>query len=499
MNPLLILSVLVGYFLLLITISYFTSKKATNEAFFIGNKQSPWYVVAFGMIGASLSGVTFISIPGEVGNSHWTYFQLVLGYLLGYWVIAQVLLPLYYRLNLITIYTYLKDRFGTTSYKTGSIFFIISRVIGASFRMFLVCNVLYIFLFSHIGINFPTTVILSILLIWLYTFRAGIKTIVWTDTLQTTFMILSMVTVTIVICNELNWDFSMMMSEVSKSSYSQIFEWNWASPNNFFKQFFSGAFIAIVMTGLDQDMMQKNLSCRTLKDSQKNVLSLSWILIPVNLLFLGVGTLFYIYINTKGIAFNDANSFMITASGYKNTDDLFPLLAFNYFPTIAAIAFLLGIVAAAFSSADSALTALTTTFCIDIIEVDQTKEKRAKRTRIIIHILFSVLMLCVIMLFKSFNDSSVIKAVFTFAGYTYGPLLGIFAFGLITKRQVIDKLVIYIAVFAPIACYVISTLSLRYFGYKFGYELLMINGLIVFVLLWITSLFVKSKPNGVEY
>lgn len=495
MTPTLILCVLIGYFSLLIIISHFTSRKATNTTFFTGNKQSPWYIVAFGMIGASLSGVTFISIPGEVGNTHWTYFQLVLGYLLGYWVIAKVLLPIYYKMNLVTIYTYLDSRFGPISYKTGSIFFILSRIIGASFRMFLVCNVLYIFLFSHLGVSFPITVVISIALIWLYTFRAGIKTIVWTDTLQTTFMLLAMITVVIVICKELDWSFTTMVSQVSNSEYSQMFEWSWHSPNNFFKQFFSGAFIAIVMTGLDQDMMQKNLSCRTLKDSQKNVLSLSWILLPVNLLFLAVGALFYIYINIKGITFSDPTSFMMIGNSYKNTDDLFPLLSFHYFPIMAGLAFLLGIIAAAFSSADSALTALTTSFCIDILKIDQTKEKKSKRTRIITHIGFSILMLSVILLFRRFNDSSVVAAVFTFAGYTYGPLLGMFAFGLLTKRQVIDKLVIYIAIFAPIACYIISLLSKHYLNYQFGYELLMINGLIVFTLLWVTSIVRKKRDT----
>ncbi|MFT7018867.1 MAG: Na+/proline symporter, partial [Cyclobacteriaceae bacterium] len=355
MGPGLVASIIGGYFLLLLGISYLTSKKNSNDAFFTGDRSSPWYLVAFGMIGASLSGVTFISVPGEVGNSYWYYFQIVLGYLAGYMVIAKLLLPLYYKLQLVSIYTYLERRLGTISYKTGAFFFLLSRVIGASFRLFLVSGVLQIAFFEPMGLPFWIAVLTAIVLIWLYTYRGGIKTIVWTDTLQTAFMLLSVVVSIYFIKDELAWSWMDVSKNVLDDARSQVFNWEWNHPRNFFKQFFAGAFIAIVMTGLDQDMMQKNLTCRTLKDAQKNMYWFSGTLILVNLLFLILGVMLYQFAEIQQLSIPE------------RSDNLFPFLAVNHFSTIGGVVFLLGITAAAYSSADSALTALTTSFCIDFL------------------------------------------------------------------------------------------------------------------------------------
>ncbi len=478
MNPITIVIIIAAYFLLLLSISYFTARNADNATFFTGNKQSPWYLVAFGMIGASLSGVTFISIPGEVGNTAFSYFQLVLGYLLGYFIIANVLMPLYYRLKLISIYTYLEKRFGFWSYKTGSIFFLISQTFGASFRLFLVALVLQIGFFDAYGIPFAVTVMVTILLIWVYTFRAGIKTIVWTDTLQTFFMLLAVCISIYIISDELNISFDNIIQTVREHPYSNTFVWDWQSKQFFFKQFFSGAAIAIVMTGLDQNMMQKNLTCRSLKDAKKNMYWFSIILVPVNLLFLGLGVLLYIFAAEKGISLptDPETGFLV------NTDKLYPTLALNKFSVFAGIVFLLGIIAAAFSSADSALTALTTSFCVDFLNFDKKAEAVKRKTRLKVHIGFSVLMLLVVLSFKAINDESVITAVFKVAGYTYGPLLGLFCFGLFTKYKVKDSLVPVIAVLSPILCYIINKYSEVLFGgYKFGFELLILNGIITFI------------------
>ncbi|MBW8050112.1 MAG: sodium:solute symporter [Cytophagales bacterium] len=465
MSPVLVISILAGYFGLLVFISWLTGRKADTAAFFIANRQSPWYLVAFGMIGASLSGVTFISIPGWVGTSGFSYFQMVLGYLLGYLVIGTILMPLYYRLNLISIYAYLEQRFGFWSYKTGAFFFLLSRTIGASFRLFLVAGVLQLALFDRWGIPFWVSVMVTILLIWIYTFRGGIKTIVWTDTLQTLFMLLAVVITIRLISNELNLSFETLVTTIKESQYSQVFFWDFKDSRFFIKQFFAGAFIAIVMTGLDQDMMQKNLSCRNLKDAQKNMFWFSIILVFVNGLFLCLGALLFIYSNSKGIALP------------LNTDDLYPILALDHFSTFAGIIFLLGITAAAYSSADSALTALTTSFCVDFLNDENIKRK----TRYKVHIAFSVILFLMILIFKVINDENVISALFKAAGYTYGPLLGLYAFGLLTKWKTNDRAVPFVCLISPVICYILNVNSESWFGgYKFGFELLILNGVITF-------------------
>ncbi len=477
MSPLLVFSVITAYFALLVFISWLTGKKSDTSSFFTANKQSPWYLVAFGMIGASLSGVTFISVPGWVAESKFYYFQMVLGYLAGYFVIATVLMPVYYKLNLVSIYTYLEKRFGTHSYKTGSAFFLLSRIIGASFRLFLVAGVLQIGFFNAFNIPFYITVAVTISLIWVYTFRAGIKTIVWTDTLQTLFMLAAVIITVFIIGKNLNLDFNGIISVIKNSEYSKMFNTEWKSESNFFKQFIAGAFIAIVMTGLDQDMMQKNLTCKNLKDAKKNMFWFSITLIPVNLIFLSLGVLLYFYAERSGIQIPD------------KPDDLFPLLALNHLSVFAGIVFLLGITAAAFSSADSALTALTTAFSIDFLKLNiNNPDKKAEKTKRLVHIGFSFLIFGVILLFSSLNDESVVSAVFKVAGYTYGPILGLFAFGLMTKRKVKDKIVPFIAVISPVLIYFINMYSEKlFFGYKFGFELLLVNGFLMFIGLFIFS------------
>jgi len=474
MHPGLVLGIIGGYFGLLILISSLTSGKGDSKAFFTGNRQSPWYLVAFGMIGASLSGVTFISVPGSVGATNFTYMQLVLGYLLGYFIIAKVLLPLYYKYNLISIYQYLETRYGYWSYKTGAFFFLISQIIGASFRLFLVAGVLQIAFFDSFNIPFEVSVLITITLIWVYTFKGGIKTIIWTDTLQTFFMLAAVVITIVLISKELDFNTGAMLNAITKSTHSTMFDWDWQSKTNFFKQFFSGAFIAIVMTGLDQNMMQKNLTVKTLKDAQKNMYWFSTILVFVNLIFLGLGVLLFIYAQQKGIAIPE------------RSDDLYALLALNHLGLLAGVTFLLGITAAAYSSADSALTALTTSFSVDFLGMDADHDN--KRQRSLTHLGFSFILFLVIVVFKAVNDQSVISAVFTVAGYTYGPLLGLFSFGLFTTRKTVDKYVPFIAVLSPIISYLLSSYSeVLLNGYKFGFELLMVNGLITFIGLWIFS------------
>ncbi len=477
MSPQLILLVFLSYTALLFVVSFITSRKANNQSFFVGNKKSPWFVVAYGMIGASLSGVTFISVPGWVGESQFSYMMVVLGYVVGYYTIAYVLLPMYYKLKLTSIYSYLNTRFGFWSYKTGSFYFLLSRIIGASFRMFLVVNVLQIFVFDAWNIPFAFTISLFIVLIWLYTFKGGIKTIVWTDTLQTTFMLFSVVISIYLIMKALNIDFGTLTTMVTDGGYSKMIFTDWHSKLFFGKQFVSGAFIAIVMTGLDQDMMQKNLSCRTLKDSQKNVITLGWILIPVNLVFLFLGASLYIFVNSSGIAIPEL------------TDNLFPTIAVKYLGTFAGITFIIGLIAAAYSSADSALTALTTSFSVDFLGIEQKKdvsEKQKIRTRTIVHLGISLTVLFTVILFRQINDQAVIEKLFTIAGYTYGPLLGMFSFGLFTNYKVKDRLVPFIAILSPAVCYLISTNSVSLFnGYKFGFELLLVNGFLTFILLFL--------------
>ncbi|WP_188465219.1 sodium:solute symporter family transporter [Marivirga lumbricoides] len=479
MNPILVITVISLYFILLMVISHLTSKSADNLTFFTANKQSPWYLVAFGMIGASLSGVTFISVPGEVGNTAFSYFQVVLGYLVGYFVIAAVLLPLYYRLNLISIYTYLEQRFGTRSYKTGAFFFLLSRIVGSAFRLFLVAGVLQIAIFDAFKWPFSITVAVTIALIWLYTFRGGIKTIVWTDTLQTLFMISAVVISIYLMKDGLDMSWTSLSEKVSNSGYSKIFVWDWQSGKNFFKQFVSGAFIAIVMTGLDQDMMQKNLTCRTLKDAQKNMFWFCIVLVIVNFLFLSMGALLYVY----------AEQMQITLP--QKSDDLYPMLALQHFPAVAGVVFLLGIVAAAYSSADSALTALTTSFCVDFLGLGKEEKPISKKLRIRVHLGFSVILFAVILIFKAINDDSVITAVFTAAGYTYGPILGLFTFGLITKYSLKDKYVPIVCLLSPVLSYIININSEAWLnGYKFGFEILVVNGLLTFI-----GLFLLKEKN----
>jgi solute:Na+ symporter, SSS family len=476
MSEITVFSIIVAYFIVLLSISYFTGRKAGNIGFFLGNRKSPWYVVAFGMIGASLSGVTFISVPGWVGSSQFAYMQMVLGYLLGYLVIANVLMPMYYKLQLTSIYTYLDQRFGLTSYKTGAVFFLISRTIGASFRLFLVANVLQITIFEAWGIPFFATVVMTILLIWLYTFKGGIKTIIWTDSLQTLFMLLAVGFSIYYISNGLDLNLSGVVKTVKESAFSRIWFFDdWKDSRFFLKQFLSGAFITIVMTGLDQDMMQKNLSCKNIKEAKKNMYWFSIILVPVNLLFLSLGALLFVYANKMGISLPN------------QTDDLFPIIATQgYLVPAIGIFFILGLIAAAYSSADSALTALTTSFTVDILDTKNLSEEKLKQTRIRVHILFSALLVVVIMIFRAINDENVISALFKVAGYTYGPLLGLYSFGLFTKFNIKDKFVPIISVVAPIFTYIINANSEQWlFGYKFGFEILILNGFITFIGLWL--------------
>ena len=470
MSSLSIILLIAAYFVVLILISYFTGKEDSNAAFFKANKSAPWYVVAFGMIGASLSGVTFISVPGWIEASNFSYMQVVLGYTLGYLVIGTVLLPLYYKLNLTSIYTYLGERFGDYSYKTGASFFLISRVVGASFRLFLVANVLQIILFDDLGVQFWQTVTITVLLIWLYTFKSGIKTIVWTDTLQTLFMLIAVGVTIYFVSDQLGLTGGNVLSYVLDNDLSKTFFFDDIKSSDYFwKQFLSGAFIAIVMTGLDQDMMQKNLTCKSLKDAQKNMFWFTIVLVIVNFIFLSLGLLLTMYAKEHGI---DAHK-----------DDLFPILAKNYLGTGVFIFFLLGLISAAYSSADSALTSLTTSFSIDILDIEKKYDaKKQVSIRKQIHVAVSILLILVIVAFKYLiKDESVISKLFVFAGYTYGPLLGLYAFGLFTKWQVRDKIVPIIAILSPILSYIISVNSLAWFGFEFGFFILILNGCITFL------------------
>ena len=466
MSPAYIISCIILYFLFLSLISWYTGKNDSNESFFLGNRSSPWYVVAFGMIGTSLSGVTFISVPGWVADSQFSYMQMVFGYMLGYAFIAIVLMPLYYRLNLTSIYGYLQKRYGARSYKTGSIFFIISRTIGASFRLYIVARVLHLSVFESWGAPFFVTVLVTILLIWLYTFRGGIKTIIWTDTLQTIFMLSALIISVYLIGKDLGINYTGLVSFVQDSDYSAVFFWE--GELHFFRRFLAGAFIAIAMTGLDQDMMQKNLSCKNINDAQKNMFYFSIILIFVNLMFLSLGVLLYSVAGKYGIIFS-------------KPDDLFPAVALSGVLGVPiAIIFILGLIAAAYSSADSALTSLTTSFCVDILNLENS-DRDSITKRKIVHIIFSVVIMVVIMILNIINDQSIISSIFSVAGYTYGPLLGLYAFGLFTKYRATDRLVPYVAVISPILSYILQ----HYFS--FGFEILIINGLIVYLGLYITK------------
>jgi solute:Na+ symporter, SSS family len=471
MSPLLVLSIIAFYFFLLIAVSWFTGKDQGNAAFFLGNRQSPWYVVAFGMIGATLSGVSFISIPGWVGESRFSYMQMVMGFLIGYYVIANLLMPLYYRLNLTSIYSYLDTRFGKYSYKTGAIFFLVSRLTGAAFRVYLMAGVLQITVFDVWGIPFYATVAITVILIWLYTFRGGINTIIWTDMLQTLFMLVAAGATVWTIAGEMGFGPGDLFREIYASDFSRVFFFgDWNDGRHFFKQFVSGIFIAIVMTGLDQDMMQKNLSCRSLRDAKKNMYWFSLSLVPVKLLLLSLGLLLLVFAGAKGIPLPE------------RADDIFPVIATQgYLPYYITVVFIIGLVAATYSSADSTLTALTTSFTIDILGAGSKEESRLRRIRKTVHVSIAVVMGIIIIVFRAVNDQSVISALFTVAGYTYGPLLGLFSFGLFTRFRVRDPLVPFIALVSPLLTWLLDSNSESLlWGYTFGYEILLVNGLITF-------------------
>ncbi len=477
MTPALIVTIMSIYFAALIAISWVTARGADTNTFFTANRQSPWYLVAFGMIGSSLSGVTFISVPGNVGKIGLGYFQVVLGYLAGYWVIMYVLMPLYYRLNLISIYTYLEQRFDKWAYKTGAFFFLISRSLGSALRLYLAANVLQLFLFDQFHVPFIVTVATTIVLIWLYTFKGGVKTIVYTDSFQTLFLVTAVIVAVWQISSQLGLSFGEITGIFSDSEYSKMFYLD--DPNTtlwFPKMFFGGMFITITMTGMDQEIMQKNLTCRNLGDAQKNMFWFSIVLVIVNLLFLLLGALLYIYSAKNNIALP------------ATSDDLFPMLAFKHLGVVVGIFFLLGIIASSYASADSALAGLTTSFCIDFLNFARKPEEQKRREKLFVHMGFSLLFLLIIIVFKAINERSVIDAVLQVAGYTYGPLLGLFTFGLYTRRHVSGIAVPLIALICPVLSWVISTYTPIWFdGYKIGYEVLLINGALMFCGLWLVS------------
>jgi Na+/proline symporter len=477
MQPIYLLSLIAAYFCVLLLIAYFTGKNDTNDTFFSANKKSPWYIVAFGMIGASLSGVTFISVPGWVQASQFSYMQVVLGYMVGYIVIAYVLIPIYYNLQVTSIYEFLKHRFGQTSHKTGFVFFFISRVLGSAFRLFLVASVMQYFIFDAWNVPFEITVIFSILLIWIYTFKGGIKTIVWTDTLQTVFLLSAVFATIYIILNRLNLNVTDIFTSTEFDKYNKIFftdDFN--GKKHFIKSFLGGMFIAIAMTGLDQDMMQKNLTCKNTKEAQWNVLSLGFVLILVNFVFLTLGALLFIYAEKFGI------QIPIVEENIK-TDLLFPEIALKGDLSFSiGIIFILGLIAAAYSSADSALTSLTTSYCIDFLEIKKREESKQKAIRKRTHIGISVLLIIVIIIFKYVLKENVISSLLQVASYTYGPLLGLFTFGIFTKLNIKDKYVWMVAIISVVLSYLLDANSITLLnGYQFGYELLIINGLFTFV------------------
>jgi Na+/proline symporter len=473
------------YILLLLLIGRLTSRRNDNQTFFTANRTSPWFLVAFGMIGTSISGVTFISIPGTVNAVAFSYFQIVIGYFFGYLTIAMVLLPIYYKLHLTSIYTYLETRFGVRTYKTGAFFFLLSRTLGSALRLLLAVNVFYVIIFRDLGVPFEISVVISMLFILGYSIRGGVKTIIWTDTLQTLFLIASLI-LTIIFLNKY-LDFSMLKSIdfIGSSKYSKIFFWDFHDRNFFIKQFLSGMFITIAMTGLDQDMMQKNLTCRSLRDAKKNMLVFSVILIFVNLLFLSLGALMYKFAITKGVAIPTVS------------DDLLPIIARDYLPVVYKFIFLIGLTAATFASTDSALTALTTSFCIDFLNFNQKGNDQKVSTRYLVHVGFAILTILIVISFHLYNhNKSIIDTLFNAAGYTYGPLLGLYAFGLFSKRAVIDNYVPVICVLAPIATYLTVITSTYFFpSYRFGFEILIINGLIVFALMYTLSRFYSTEKK----
>ena len=482
MSPTLLFVIVVLYFLILLAVAYYTSRNSNNETFFIGNKNSNWVLVAFGMIGTSLSGVTFVSVPGTVGLAGFTYFQVVIGYFIGYLIIAYVLLPLYYKLNLTSIYNYLQQRFGNTSYKTGALFFIVSRVLGATARLYLVINVLQIFILDALGISFMATTFIILLMILLYTFKGGVKTIVWTDTLQTTGMLVGLLVCIIYIMNSLGYSFSDTMQQLELKSYSNIFNYDMESPAFFLKQIIGGAFITVAMTGLDQEMMQKNISVKTLGDSQKNMITFSVIMVAVNFLFLLLGGLLYLFAERNGVQIKG--------------DDLFPAIAMNHLPGYVSIIFILGLISALFPSADGAITALTSSFCIDILGLkrreDLTEQQRT-RTRMTVHLSFAVIFLICVVVFKLIDNKSIIGVILKVAAYTYGPLLGLFAFGILSRRQLGEnKLIPIVCLLSIVVCFLLDKYSSTWLnGYQIGIELLILNGLITY-----TGLYFISKKRA---
>lgn len=477
-SPSVLILTITLYFLMLYAVSYFTSRGANTQTFFNADKKSPWFLVAIGMIGASLSGATFVSIPGKVGadglNMAYSYMQVVFGYLVGYAFIAKVLLPLYYKMNLVSIYEYLENRFGVVSYKMGALFFLLSRIIGASFRLFLMTMVLHPFVLAPLGISFEVTVLITLILIWVYTFKGGIKTIVWTDTIQTVTMLTAVCLTLYFILEGLDISILKMRTEIQNAGMSKVFffENGWGDSNNFFKQFLSGALITIVMTGLDQDMMQKNLTCRTLQDAQKNMFVFSIILVFANVLFLTLGAMLYIYAGQKGISIPSS------------TDQLYPVIALENLPSFVGIVFIIGLIAAAYSSADSALTSLTTSFCVDFLgfgKKDRTENKKWQ-IRLMVHVAFTVVLFFTIVILNAVNNDAIINGLLKAAGYTYGPLLGLFAFGLFTKKEIYDKYVWIVVVLSPILSALLDVYSVDIFGgLEFGFTILAVNGLLTFL------------------
>jgi Na+/proline symporter len=491
MTPFAILSLIIVYFGMLFLISYYTSKKNSgNDAFFKANKNSKWYLVAFGMIGTALSGVTFISVPGEVGNpeNQFKYFQFVLGNAIGFIIIAKVLLPLYYRMNLTSIYGYIEKRLGTVSYKTAAFIFLLSRTIGSSFRLYLVVIVLQRYVFDFYKIPFALTVLISLALIFAYTYRGGLKTIIITDTLQTFFLVSSVFLTIFFVCDSLNLSVFEAFEKVKNSNYSKVFFYeDYLKGTYFVKQILGGIFVTIAMVGLDQDLMQKNLSCAHIGDAQKNMFTFTGIFVLINIFFLSVGALLYIYAEQNHIAIPTD-----LATGKPRTDLLFPEIAFHHLSLVPSVVFLLGLTAATFATTDSALTALTTSFCVDFLGMDKSENSHKTnmvRTRHLVHIGFSLLMFLVIVIFNAINDASVVSMIFKIASYTYGPLLGLYAFGLFMQSKTVhDKFVPYICILSPAICFLISKNSALLFGdYVFDNELIIVNGLLTFLGLWLIS------------
>ncbi len=483
MSAIVTLYVFVGYFSLLLAISAITNRRSLlsteNQAFYSGNRQSPWWSVAIGMVGASLSGVSFISVPGMIQGNAFTYMQTVGGFFVGYLVIAQILLPLYYRHNLTSIYTYLGDRFGRHSHRTGAWFFLLSRLIGSAVRLYIVVLLLQNLVFSHFDIPFALTASILVLLMWLYTAKSGIKTIVWTDFVQTLVLITVLVLIIVQILQAIDMPLSDIYAEAKQMGHTQLLVWDdWHSKQHVVKQFVSGIFIAIVMTGLDQDMMQKNLTCRTLSEAKKNMCSYGIAFLPINFLFLCLGVLLLCFARQEGIVLPSAG------------DQILPLLATQHLGPTVAVLFVIGIVAAAFSSADSALTSLTTSFTLDILATKVDDSPHAVRTRKRVHLGISVLFVIVMIIFQSLSNTSVLDAIYVIASYTYGPLLGMFALGLFTQRRVNDRVVPYIALASPMICYALNHISQTHWGYSFGSELLMLNGLLTFGGMWLIG-----RPN----